>query len=77
MGIFEEFLSGAFQDDATVLQHICPMTNRKGMFDILLNQKDGHPFLINSPDGFQDLLDENWGQTEGGFIQEKNLGKSH
>src|SRR5882724_10736918 len=56
-------------DDLAVFDNVVPVSDRRGEPEILFDQKDGKPFLLEPRDGMADLLDDNRRKALGRFVQ--------
>ena len=58
MGIIEQLLCHAFHSNADVLQNIPPVTQGKGVVDVLFHQKNRSTQVRNFTDGFKNTIDQ-------------------
>jgi hypothetical protein len=77
LGILKEFLTVAFHHDLAVFEDVTSVAHAERDLDILLNEQDGRPVLVNVADGVKNLFHQNGRQTQGRFVEHQEFRPRH
>ena len=75
--VFKQLLGGAFHKNFTRRQDVGPVGNVKGRISILFHKQNGGTPFIDFLNSFKDILHQDRGNSQGGFVQEQEARIGH
>ena len=73
----EQLFARAFLHDSPGLQDIAAIADFQGFADVLFDQQDGGPLVVELADDFHDGLDQEGRQPHGRLVQHQQAGAGH
>src|SRR6185369_6087074 len=75
--VLQQLVAGAFQRDASVLEHIGVLRERQRHGDVLLDQDDRGALGVEALDHAEHFLDDGGRQAQRGLVEHDELGLAH